>query len=105
VPAAMSSHLRRRHACHYSCSHVSVGRLHPLEQDAPDGAPVAAGKLSRGYSNAPCKFQVCYQISADKSSTRLRFAIRKSASEAIEIRELLRYSKLFNALTLQPLSL
>jgi len=28
VPAAMSSHLRKRHACHYSCSHAPVGRLH-----------------------------------------------------------------------------
>ena len=25
VPAAMSSHLRRRHACHYSCSHALWG--------------------------------------------------------------------------------
>jgi hypothetical protein len=67
--------------------------------------PDAAGKLCLGYSNAPCRFQLRYKISADKSSTRLRFAIRKSASEAIEILELLRYSKLFNALTLQTLSL
>jgi len=77
----------------------------PSKTRLPNRSPAAAGKLCRGYSNAPCRFQLRYKISADKSSTRLRFAIRKSASEAIEIRELLRYSKLFNALTLQPLSL
>ena len=51
MPAAMSSHLRRRHACHYSCSHVPVGRLHHWMRAAPYGAPAAAGKLCPGYSS------------------------------------------------------